>query len=216
MEFLLRNTDGSPELTLIMLGSFAILVVLKLLHQYQFEELIALVNNGKYLLLFNKRDRKLSFFNPLFYVFAVINLSVLFYLTIARLPFISVENPILIYIINILNIYFVAKYLIEKIVFETLDLTAFFEHFNFQRTTYNNLISLIIFAINILLIYIFPTPGTNLIYLCLAIVGLLYIINLVFLVISHLNYFLKYWFYFILYLCIFEISPILLGVFLLK
>jgi len=212
MEFLLRNIENNEYLTYLVLGSLFVIMCIKLLYNYQFEEFLGVLTNSKYLLLHNKKDKKRNLFNSLFYIFFAINISVFSYLTLSSLklsPKSNLTNFGTIFII--VNVYFISKYLIEKIIFETLSLNTVFENYNFQKLTFINFISLFIFFGNLILLYVTPTPDIFWIYLGIGLFVSFYLLSITIIILYNQKTFLKYWFYFILYICALEIAPILIG-----
>ncbi len=198
-----------------MLASIIIIVSIKKIYTYQFMEFFKVLTNGKYFILHNKGTVKKNLFNSLFYIFFAINLSVFGYLGLKSFGIINNQRSIL-NIFILINYYFIAKYLVEKIVFEILELNSVFENYNFQKLTCINLISLMIFFTNINFLYIFKNPSTNLIYISIGIFFFLYLISLTIIALYNQKLLLKHWFYFILYLCTFEIAPFIIGAILME
>jgi len=212
MEFLLRNIENNEYLTYLILGSLFIIMCIKHLYSFQFEDFLGVLTNGKYFLLHNKGDKKHSFFNSLFYLFFAINITVFSHLTLSSLKLLP-ENNLIHFstIFIIINIYFISKYLIEKIIFETLNLNAVFENYNFQKLTCINFISLFLFLANIILLYITPYISDFWIYLGIGLFIFLYSLSITIIILYNQKMFLKYWFYFILYICALEIAPFLIS-----
>jgi len=212
MEFLLRNIENNDYLTYLVLGSLLVIMRIKQLYNYQFEDFLGVLTNGKYFLSHNKKDKKQNFFNSLFYIFFAINMSLFSYLSLSSLK-LSPKNNLANFstIIILINVYFISKYLIEKIIFETLNLTAVFENYNFQKLTCINFISLFLFFVNLILLYIIPNPDIIWIYLSIGLFVSLYVLSITIIILYNQKTFLKYWFYFILYLCALEIAPFLIG-----
>jgi len=212
MEFLLRNIENNEHLTYLVLGSLFVIMCIKHLYNFQFEDFLGVLTNGKYFLLHNKKDKKRNFFNRLFYVFFAINLSLFSYLALRSLKLLAQNNFANFSAIFILvNVYFISKYLIEKIIFETLNINTVFENYNFQKLTCINFISLFLFLTNIILLYITPNPDLFWIYLVIGLFLSLYLLSITIIILYNQKTFLKYWFYFILYICALEIAPILIG-----
>jgi len=212
MEFLLRNIENNDYLTYLVLGSLLVIMRIKQLYNYQFEDFLGVLTNGKYFLSHNKKDKKQNFFNSLFYIFFAINMSLFSYLSLSSLK-LSPKNNLANFstIIILINVYFISKYLIEKIILETLNLTAVFENYNFQKLTCINFISLFLFFVNLILLYIIPNPDIIWIYLSIGLFVSLYVLSITIIILYNQKTFLKYWFYFILYLCALEIAPFLIG-----
>jgi hypothetical protein len=217
MEFLLRNIEYNEHLTYLLLGSLFIIMCLKQIYSYQFEEFLSVLTNGKYFILHNKRDKKKNLFNSLFYLFFTINISVFTY-TILKSLKLNPKNDIefLAYIFLFINGYFISKYLIEKIIFEILNLNSVFENYNFQKLTCINFISLFLFLANIIFLYVSPNLSEFWACISIGIFFSLYLISITIIILYNQKIFLKHWFYFILYLCALEIAPFLIGAILLQ
>jgi len=219
MDFLLRYIDNTEFITYLLIGSVTLLVSIKTIYYYQFNEFLAFLFNGKYLLLHNKKELKANFFNSLFYLFFALNASIFLLYINKHLQLVTDFNPsnnIIVFLFVGVNVFFIGKYLIEKIVFETTNLNSFYERIHFQKLTLINYIAIVLFVFNLLLTYIFPNIKAQSLIILLIIIALLYLFSLVFIVVNNQKIILKHWFYFILYLCAFEISPILLGAIWLK
>lgn len=212
MEFLLRDTNYNETLTYLIIGSIIILTSVKLIHLTQFNNFLGTLTNGKYFLLHNKGDKKKNIFNTLFYIFFSINLTVFTYSTLCSLGVLPTKNTYTLLICAIIiNVYFIIRYLIEKILFEILDLNIAFETFHFQRLTFINFIGLLLLFINITTLYITPNPNIFFLYFCIGLLLSTYVLSILIIILYNQKIFLKHWFYFILYLCALEISPFLIG-----
>ena len=212
MEFLLRNTNYSETLTYLIIGSIVILTCIKLIYLNQFNEFLGTLTNGKYFLLHNKGGKKKNLFNTLFYIFFSINLTVFIYSTLSSLGILPTKNTYTLLICAIIiNSYFIIRYLVEKILFEILDLNIAFNIFHFQRLTFINFIGLLLLSANIINLYITPNPNPFFLYFCIGLILSTYILSLLIIILYNQKIFLKHWFYFILYLCALEISPFLIG-----
>ena len=137
----------------------------------------------------------------------VISLAFLIQLVLSHFGYASKTDWILyIQIITFLIYFILSKYLIEKIIATSFNVEEFTEQFNLQKVTYRTYIGLFILPINVILFY-YDTISRNLLA-CIVVIVL--IINTLTYLISIKNYqtliFGKI-FYFILYLCAFEIAP---------
>ena len=202
MEFLLKNNSYIENYSYVIIGLIILLTSIKVLYKNQFDEFIALLKNGKYLIVYNKIDGKTNFFNTVFYLFFTTNLSLFCCILIELHGNTYTFYTKLIVFFTIINVSILSKFLLEKISFEILNLGNLFKILNFERSTY------------ITLIYVVNDYGILTIYLLSAIVIISYMISLLTLVLNNQKTFLKHWFYFILYICAFEISPVLIGAFL--
>lgn len=213
MDFLFRNTSYNETLTYLVIGAIVVITCIKLIFHIQFNDFLGTITNGKYFLLHNKGERKKNLFNPLFYLFFSINLTVFSYISLSALNILPSNSTLkLIICATIINGFFIIKYLLEKIIFEILDLDKFYESLNFQRLTFMNFIGILLLLLNLTILYITPKPSVIFIYSCIGILTFTYLLSILIIILNNQKTVLKHWFYFILYLCALEISPILIGV----
>lgn len=208
MEYLFRHIENNEHLTYFILGSLLILLYIKHLYRFQFEELLKLPTYGKYLIIYNKGNKKKNLFNLLFFIFFTTNISIYTNISLLSLKLLP-KNDINYFLVIFLlaNCYFFVKYIVEKIIFNILDLNTVFENYNFQKLTCINFISLVFFLTNILFLYITTNPSAFLVYLSIGLFFVFYLLCILLIVLYNQKKFLKHWFYFILYLCALEISP---------
>ena len=216
MDFIVKNISTQGFYNYCILGLILFLTLIRVLFPVQFIDFINVIKNKSYEVIYNKKHKKNLIFNSLFFLFFTSNLG----LIIARLTHNSINNQsteiqhfiLCLILIIVLSL---SRLLVEKITFETLSLINLFKRINFQRSTLFNYISLFLFGLNVFTLYIYP--GKNLEFhssFSWILLFVLYVITFLFITFKNLKIFLNHWFYFILYLCAFEISPILIGVFL--
>jgi hypothetical protein len=217
MDYLLRNIDNNEYLTYFILASFILVMYIKQLYRYQFEELLNLPAYGKYFILYNKTDKKKNLFNLFFFIFFTINVSIYTSISFTSLEFLP-KNDLnyFLAIFLLTNSYFVIKHLIEKLIFNIFDLNNLFDNYNFQKLTCINFISLLFFLTNLFFLYVETNPSNFLVYLSIGLFFLAYLISIIIIVLYNQKKFLKHWFYFILYLCALEIAPFIIGAVLIK
>jgi len=212
MEFILRNINPNNLLTGLLLASILLLVVTKYFFPFQFTDLLNITQNHKYVTLYTKSKRKISVFNPLMYLFFAINCSLFFYLSAKKLQIEVVFFNLFIMV----NVYVLGLYFIKKIGVKTLGIGSILTFVIFQKITFNHYIGIVFFIFNLISLYINPSPSTFYTYGSFVFIGILYVFMLFLIVAQNLKWVLRHWFYFILYLCTFKISPLLVGGFLLS
>ena len=209
MNVIQRSIVDLDWITSLLLLSLLLLGIGKYLFRHAFFDFLILPVNAKYITLNKKKNRLFQGFHIIISVFQIINLALFIYvargLFLGEVSF-TYSNYYMI-ILGVISLYFLIKIVLQ------VGNGYFFENFDlmgkviFEKLTYFNYGGLIAFIGNILLIYIFPGSKAILyivILLILAIncIGLVKILrNLQKLITSHT-------FYFILYLCTLEISPI--------
>jgi uncharacterized protein YacL len=109
-------------------------------------------------------------------------------------------------ITTFLIFFILSKFLIEKIIATSFNIEEFVEQFNLQKVTYRTYIGLFLLPIDIVLFYYDNFSRS----IPVIMIGVVLVINVLTYFISIKNYqnliFSKL-FYFILYLCAFEIAP---------
>ena len=113
-------------------------------------------------------------------------------------------------ILAVYVVFFGSKFMLEKTLAIGLGVNARLRPYLFERQTYINYFSVLFFPALLLLVY--PTAYVETITYLVVIIGVLLFLLVVGLIISHYrSYFYEVPFYFILYLCTFEIAPYFLA-----
>ncbi len=110
----------------------------------------------------------------------------------------------------LLLIFLLSKYLIEKMVGDLFEIDPLINKYLFFKQGILSWISLFILFPFGLLIYFQNIDNSPTVTLVIALLTLLYIAKLLIYALSYQKHILAYWFYFILYLCAFEIAPYLI------
>ncbi len=176
--------------------------------QARFEDFVSLITSGKYMMIKSREHKALFGFNILMLIIHILSISLFLFILYRAFGPSSIENTemILLRIITGYSFFVLLKIFIEKIIANIFDIDDYIDHYLFQKHTYRNFISIIIFPISILLIY-----SDNLNYLLIyIIIGLFFtaiILTFSRIIIKNEAQVISYWFYFILYLCALEITP---------
>lgn len=110
----------------------------------------------------------------------------------------------------LLLIFLLSKYLIEKMIGDLFEIDPLINKYLFFKQGILSWISLFILFPFGLLIYFQNIEHSLFVTLVIALVILLYTTKLLIYALSYQKHILAYWFYFILYLCVFEIAPYLI------
>jgi len=208
LEAIERYTTANDLLTLIILLVLLLLVLAKKMFQPRFEDFVSLVSSGKYMVIKSREHKALFGFNILMLIIHVLSVSLfLFILYRAFLPS-NIENTgmILLRIITGYSFFVLLKIFIEKIIANVFDIDDYMDHYLFQKHTYRNFISIILFPISIFLVYS-DNLNNVLLYIILGFFFIAMILAFVRIIIKNEGQVASYWFYFILYLCALEITP---------
>lgn len=181
---------------------------IKAYHAFRFREFLNLLTNNKYIIIFNKRERSGVFFTTSLLVvqWAILSISIWRIISFFRLEisFYAVPEQYLIMI-------GVALFILLKIAFQRLisyvfDMDTFSRSYLFVRLSYSNYAALILVLLLFVNIYamelnIYMFAFSLIVFLYIQVLGL---VSFAKLYKSQLG---TYWYYFVLYLCAFEIAP---------
>ncbi len=201
---ILENKDWA---TFLFVLAFAIIAVTKSVFENRFADFSKLIYSDKYINVYKDSSHLKSGFTISLFFVQIISVAFLIQLLLSHFGYASKTDwNLYIQIFTFLIYFILSKYLIEKIIATSFNIDEFIEQFNLQKVTYRTYISLFILPINVILFYN-DTISRNIL---LFIIATVLIINILTYFISIKNYqtliFSKL-FYFILYLCAFEIAP---------
>lgn len=204
MEFLTRNTGNHDLLVILLSSCFALIAVSRLLFENRFYDFFELLKNGKYLVIYSKKNYNYDVFNSIFFTIQLISVSIFITEYLPNTNFFFTQH--IFYCFFFLLGLIICKYLAEKLFFVILGIEYIYDHVIFQKITFRNLIGVLLCCINVLLFWVFDFSDTA-VFTIAAIIVLLYLITTIIVYRNHLSIILNNLFYFILYLCALEIAP---------
>lgn len=184
----------------------AVLIFKKTFYPRRFSEYFQLLVNNKYILIYGKKDKILYPFNLSGIIFHLIFISVYVWLWLYQLyPKLNFSWS---YALMASLLFYVVKILMQYAVSFILDISTIASHYLFLRSSYNNYAAMLAFCILTISVY-----GFNHIMLGLILSGITYLfvygLGLWQILKSFRGSVFLHLFYFILYLCTFEIAPCL-------
>ncbi len=198
-------------ITIVLFASMVVLALGKYLFQSKFLNFIILPFNNRYVVLYNKKGRLLNWFHILLTIFQLINFSLfLFFVQKTFFDAQSNSNLFIFFVIaGVLLLFQLIKLLLQftkGYIFNTTNLVS---ELQFNKISYLNHSSLVMFISNVLLAYIFK-DSRIIIYSTIILIVSINIIGLVKLLKNYQKAIIPYFFYFILYLCALEIAPLVI------
>ena len=194
---------------ILILGIFAFV---KSYHIFQLNEFLRLLTNNKYVLIFGKKEKANFIFTFLFLLIQWWALSIALYL-IANILNVSFEPLDYFVSKQYIILFCVAFFIILKLIFQKIiiyifDFSNFSKIYLFIRLSYSNYAGFVLALLLFIIIYAFDNQQY---IFYLAILVFLYIqgSGLVTFVKLYKNLIKNYLYYFILYICTFEIAPYL-------
>ncbi|MEY2703065.1 MAG: hypothetical protein RLY43_1703, partial [Bacteroidota bacterium] len=141
------------------------------------------------------------------FVIQLISFSFFILLLLSYFGYSELSNYItFIQIITFLFVFILSKFLIEKIIGNTLNAEGFVDQFNLVKVNYRAFFGLLLLPVNIILYYN-HTPLQVAFYIILVVFVIYNLITYYFLIKTYQKLILGKLFYFILYLCTLEIAP---------
>ncbi|WP_261376881.1 DUF4271 domain-containing protein [Gillisia sp. Hel_I_86] len=180
----------------------------KALFHNRFEDFTSLATSGKFLMIKSREHKLLFGFNVLMLTVHILSVSLFVFLTFRLFTSQTLENQgsLLLRIITAYGFIVLLKFTVEKIIANVFDIDEIIDTYIFQKQTYLNFISLIIFGLSLFLVYS-DIPRLPLFYLIIVLIIIALSYTLYTIINKNLRLISRFWFYFILYICALEIAP---------
>lgn len=204
---MLREVTSYELFTILMVIGLVFIAIAKLISPKRFDDFIIVIGNSKYLKIYIKEQKFFDQFDAFLFVNLIISASIFGFL-IYDFTIRPIEPSVkLMFKLAVgISVFILIKVLLERLIASLFEIDKIIDDYLFQKITYKNYLGILLVPINALLLFSF-TPTLNVLYL---IVILLLIVNIIGAITTFKPYqsLLKQnLFYFILYLCAFEIAP---------
>ena len=198
---MIRDIISNDSLTLILLGSFLYLIILKRFNPTIFNQNLSFKKKE----LINKISNSLlgiKTIEILYNFLFISNLSIL-------LTFFKNKNfELFVYyeLLGFVSIFFVVKIMLDFVIGRLFSVSELMKNYIWQKLVYHNSLGILLLLFNFLIAYsIFDGYYMTLISIYISLVFLLFSYCSIYF--SMKKVIIKNWFYFILYLCTLEIIP---------
>jgi len=202
-----RIVENKDWATALFLFSLVLIALSKTLFENRFSEFIKLIVSNKYLKVYKDSGLMMSWFTVFLFIVQLVSFSFFIHLLLISFGYtVKTDWISFIQVFTFLTVFILSKYLIEKIIGTAFDIEEFVEQFNLQKVSYRTFIGLFLLPINCFLYYNSFISH----YFILTILYIILIINAFtyfFSIKNYQNLLIGNLFYFILYLCAFEIAP---------
>jgi hypothetical protein len=175
-------------------------------NNYFFSYLNSLFTSGFYSKKFAEK-RRIELTEVLLFIASVLSLSFFLFVILNGDSFSIVTY---LQILLLVTIMILSKYLIEKIIGDLFELDQFINRYLFYKQGVLSWIGLFFLFPVGLFLYFQSSVSNVLILVVMGVAVLVYAIKLLSFIGLYQKHILAYWFYFILYLCAFEIAPYLI------
>ena len=208
---MLREIVFKDWFTILFIVCLITLAFAKWIHSKRFNEFLTILGNSNYLKIFIKEQKFINYFDGLLFINLIISLVIFIHInvTVFYNDQIDFDFSFFYKLILIVGAIILIKVFVDRLIGSLFEIDELMNDYVFQKITYKNFVGLILFPLNILLIFaIIPSKTILLIIICL-----LFLVNLTGFIttaITHLRTIKSNFFYFILYLCALEIGPYLI------
>ncbi|WP_372916798.1 DUF4271 domain-containing protein [Salegentibacter sp.] len=209
MQAIERHVESLDWISLILLGAFILLSLVKSTYPQRFEEFISLLTSNKFMVFRGKEYKAFHPFNILMFLLNILSVSLFLFLLFQLFsPIETVDNQMVLFIriATGYTSFVLVKFGIEKIIANIFDLDRIIDYYLYQKLAYRNFIALLLFIPLIFFFYAF-TPPLILMYSLLGLLILMNVVSLSTIYKQNQSLISANWFYFILYLCTLEIAP---------
>ena len=207
MEAIERQYFPTDWISLSLLSVLVFLLLARVFFPQRFDYFIKLPYSRRFFQSDRKNKKLTDGFSLLLYAAHIVLVSLFITIIFSVFNF-GKENPhtLFIQILVVYTLFFSFKYFLEKIIGDIFKMDKTIDRYLFSKISARNYLALCTFPVVLLFVYTFEP--TKILIVCS--IGLFLLLNLLFLIdIYQKNRSLisSNWFYFILYLCTFEIAP---------
>ncbi|HET8809859.1 MAG TPA: DUF4271 domain-containing protein [Flavobacteriaceae bacterium] len=208
MEAIERYHVANDWITLLFVAVFLLVAVCKLAYPYRFENFTKLIYTTRYFSINQNKTSLTDSFSFLLYGTQILSVSLFIFLLISVFSIVETTDEKILFVQIALAylLFFSVKYFLEKITATLFKMEKIIDLYLLHKITYRNFIAVALLPITLFFMYATFSAKT----LMLVIAGIVVLANLYILIIfykKNRKLVSQYWFYFILYLCTFEIAP---------
>lgn len=190
--------------------AFTVLAINRLMYHFRFEEFIKLPVSDKYVKIYRDPANLKSSFTISMFAVQLIAFSFVILLFLGAKNYLNQYSWIdFVKVINVLILFVLAKYLIDKIISELFDIQVFADRYNLMKVNYRTYLGVVLLPLSMLMFFQPRLLNIGL-WIALAMVGFINILLFVKIYQTNRKTITGNLFYFILYLCTLEIAPYLI------
>ncbi len=202
-----RNIVNNELFTILIVVSLLCIALAKVLFPKRFHDFVYVIGNSKYLKIYARDQKFFDGFDAMLFINLVLSGSIFIFLSYQHLVSDIVVSEILMFKLVVgISVFILIKILLERLIGSLFEIDTMIDAYLFQKTSYKNVLGLVLLPINIILIYS-VTPSHIIFYVIMAILILINCFGLMTSFKAHQSLIKNNLSYFILYLCALEISP---------
>lgn len=208
MEVIERQVVSQDWITLLLVLVLILLATAKYAFNQRFAHFIMLFATDKYLLLKGKNANLFHPFNILLFLVNVIIVGLFIFILykVIEDPLPNRPKVLFLRIATAYSAFVLLKFSLEKILANIISADKKMNYYLFYKLSYRNFLALLLLPVCLAFIYIWE-PNLTALYISAGLILLINLISLLSFFQKNQQYILRYWFYFILYLCALEIGP---------
>lgn len=205
---LLERVQTNPDWAIyIFVGCFLIVAVVKTAFEKRFHDFLYLPLNNKYLKVYRENPSLTDRFSFPLSVVQLVSYSFFIHIIISYLGIFNKNNFFdFLKILGAVSVFVILKFIFEKAIAYLFEINDFYTKLFFQRTAYKTYSGLFFLLLSFVLFYVKEPESYITTALLLLFLGIYFIIH-IFSLKSFRKVISSNLFYFILYLCTFEIVP---------
>ncbi len=204
---MLRNIPTYELFTILFVICLLFITLAKVLYPKRFNDIVWVVGNSKYLKIYIREQKFFDKFDALLFVNFIISIAVFCFICFRfNTASLNPSADDLFKIMVAIGSFVLGKVLLERLIGSLFEIDTLIDEYLFQKTSYKNLIGLLLFPINLFLLYSF-NPNHTIIYIILVFLVIINILGFISTIKTNQSLIIQNLFYFILYLCALEIAP---------
>jgi hypothetical protein len=204
---MLRNVPTYELFTIIIVVSLLFITLAKALYPKRFNDFVSVVGNSNYLKIYLREQKFFDKFDALLFVNLILSLAIFSFICVhydSVLLNPSIDDLFKLFVG--IGIFVLIKVLLERLIGSLFEIDKLIDAYLFQKISYKNFLGLLLFPINVFLIFSFK-PNLTIIYIIIIILFIINVSGLVTTIKTNQSLIKQNLFYFILYLCALEIAP---------
>lgn len=204
---MLRNVPTYELFTILIVVSLLFITLAKAFYPKRFNDFVSVIGSSKYLKIYVREQKFFDKFDALLFVNLILSVAIFSYICFHyNNAVLNPSNDDLFKLIIGIGIFVLIKVLLERLIGSLFEIDKLIDEYLFQKISYKNFLGLLLFPINLFLIYSFK-PNLTIIYILIIILLIINVTGLITTIKTNQSLIKQNLFYFILYLCALEIAP---------
>jgi len=204
---MLRNVPTYELFTILIVVSLLFITLAKAIYPRRFNDFVSVIGNSKYLKIYVREQKFLDKFDALLFVNLILSTAIFCFICFHYdSALLTPSSDDLFKLVVGIGIFVLIKVLLERLIGSLFEIDKLIDAYLFQKISYKNFLGLLLFPINLFLIYSFK-PTLTIIYIIIIILFIINVSGLITTIKTNQSLIKQNLFYFILYLCALEIAP---------